>query len=79
MEVRTGICRILAPTVSIQMVHHHTIHGNTEELREMAGTRDVPRPLSTLPMFNVRTGERTNPMQSSRFDSAQVPLILAQQ
>uniref|UniRef100_G1KVP7 Sarcoglycan alpha n=1 Tax=Anolis carolinensis TaxID=28377 RepID=G1KVP7_ANOCA len=60
----------------IQMVHHHTIHDNTEELREMAGSRDVPRPLSTLPMFNVRTGERTNPMQSRRYDSAQVPLIL---
>ncbi|KAH0626745.1 hypothetical protein JD844_001893 [Phrynosoma platyrhinos] len=63
----------------IQMVHHHTIHDNTEELRQMAGSRDVPRPLSTLPMFNVRTGERSNPMQSSRYDSAQVPLILAQQ
>uniref|UniRef100_A0A8D2J2P9 Sarcoglycan alpha n=1 Tax=Varanus komodoensis TaxID=61221 RepID=A0A8D2J2P9_VARKO len=59
----------------IQMVHHHTIHDNTEELREMARTREVPRPLSTLPMFNIRTGERTNPMQTGRLDSAQVPLI----
>uniref|UniRef100_A0ACB8EUM8 Uncharacterized protein n=1 Tax=Sphaerodactylus townsendi TaxID=933632 RepID=A0ACB8EUM8_9SAUR len=63
---------------SIQMVHHHTIHDNTEELREMASTRDVPRPLSTLPMFNIRTGEQINPMQSSRADSAHVPLIQAQ-
>uniref|UniRef100_A0A8D2IVP4 Sarcoglycan alpha n=1 Tax=Varanus komodoensis TaxID=61221 RepID=A0A8D2IVP4_VARKO len=63
----------------IQMVHHHTIHDNTEELREMARTREVPRPLSTLPMFNIRTGERTNPMQTGRLDSAQVPLIQAQQ
>ncbi|KAL4834365.1 hypothetical protein H8958_001671 [Nasalis larvatus] len=58
----------------IQMVHHCTIHGNTEELRQMAASREVPRPLSTLPMFNVRTGERLPP----RVDSAQVPLILDQ-
>uniref|UniRef100_A0A8C3XVZ3 Sarcoglycan alpha n=1 Tax=Chelydra serpentina TaxID=8475 RepID=A0A8C3XVZ3_CHESE len=62
----------------VQMVHHNTIHGNTEELRHMASRRDVPRPLSTLPMFNVRTGERISPLQG-RQDSAHVPLILAQQ
>ncbi|PNJ66162.1 SGCA isoform 5, partial [Pongo abelii] len=61
-------------TSDIQMVHHCTIHGNTEELRQMAASREVPRPLSTLPMFNVRTGERLPP----RVDSAQVPLILDQ-
>ncbi|XP_063158141.1 alpha-sarcoglycan [Candoia aspera] len=76
---REGVRKRDLSTSDIQMVHHHTIHDNTEELREMAGTRDVPRPLSTLPMFNIRTGERTNPMQSNRYDSAQVPLILAQQ
>ncbi|XP_076725672.1 alpha-sarcoglycan isoform X2 [Callospermophilus lateralis] len=61
-------------TSDIQMVHHYTIHGNTEELRQMAASREVPRPLSTLPMFNVRTGQRLPP----RVDSAQVPLILDQ-
>ncbi|KAM5306239.1 alpha-sarcoglycan isoform 3-T3 [Glossophaga mutica] len=61
-------------TSDIQMVHHCSIRGNTEELRRMAASRDVPRPLSTLPMFNVRTGERRPP----RVDSAQVPLILDQ-
>ncbi|ELV11755.1 Alpha-sarcoglycan, partial [Tupaia chinensis] len=61
-------------TSDIQMVHHCTIHGNTEELRQMAASREVPRPLSTLPMFNVRTGERLPP----RVDSAQVPLTLDQ-
>ncbi|XP_077170524.1 alpha-sarcoglycan isoform X2 [Paroedura picta] len=76
---REGIYRRDMKTSDIQMVHHHTIHDNTEELREMSSTRDVPRPLSTMPMFNVRTGERINPMQNSRYDSAQVPLILAQQ
>lgn len=40
----------------------------------MASSREVPRPLSTLPMFNVRTGERLPP----QVDSAQVPLILDQ-
>lgn len=59
---------------SIQMVHHCTIRGNTEELRQMASSREVPRPLSTLPMFNVHTGERLPP----QVDSAQVPLILDQ-
>ncbi|KAB0394516.1 hypothetical protein E2I00_015648 [Balaenoptera physalus] len=61
-------------TSDIQMVHHCTIRGNTEELRQMAASREVPRPLSTLPMFNVRTGERLPP----RVDSARVPLILDQ-
>ncbi|XP_035157151.1 alpha-sarcoglycan isoform X4 [Callithrix jacchus] len=61
-------------TSDIQMFHHCTIHGNTEELRQMAASREVPRPLSTLPMFNVRTGEQLPP----RVDSAQVPLILDQ-
>uniref|UniRef100_A0A8C8RA38 Sarcoglycan alpha n=1 Tax=Pelusios castaneus TaxID=367368 RepID=A0A8C8RA38_9SAUR len=61
----------------IQMVHHNTIHGNTKELRHMASSRDVPRPLSTLPMFNVRTGERISPLQG-RKDGPRVPLILAQ-
>ncbi|XP_020921703.1 alpha-sarcoglycan isoform X1 [Sus scrofa] len=61
-------------TSDIQMVHHCTIRGNTEELRQMAASREVPRPLSTLPMFNVRTGERLPP----QVDNAQVPLILDQ-
>uniref|UniRef100_G3TZI1 Sarcoglycan alpha n=1 Tax=Loxodonta africana TaxID=9785 RepID=G3TZI1_LOXAF len=66
--------RALSPPLNIQMVHHGTIRENTEELRQMAASREVPRPLSTLPMFNVRTGERLPP----RVDSAQVPLILDQ-
>ncbi|XP_004378000.1 alpha-sarcoglycan isoform X2 [Trichechus manatus latirostris] len=70
---KEGLKRDLV-TSDIQMVHHGTIRGNTEELRQMAASREVPRPLSTLPMFNVRTGERLPP----RVDSAQVPLILDQ-
>uniref|UniRef100_A0A3B3XZE3 Sarcoglycan, alpha n=1 Tax=Poecilia mexicana TaxID=48701 RepID=A0A3B3XZE3_9TELE len=58
----------------IQLYHQQTIHGNTEELRSMASQRAVPPPLSTLPMFNSRTGERASPLQS---DS--IPLIMAQQ
>ncbi|XP_061445864.1 alpha-sarcoglycan isoform X2 [Rhineura floridana] len=76
---REGVQKRDMKTSDIQMVHHHTVHDNTEELRQMASTRNVPRPLSTLPMFNIRTGERTNPMQSGHLDSAQVPLVLAQQ
>ncbi|MEQ2272651.1 hypothetical protein XENORESO_005561, partial [Xenotaenia resolanae] len=56
------------------LYHQHTIHVNTEELRSMAAHRGVPPPLSTLPMFNSRTGERASPLQS---DS--IPLIMAQQ
>uniref|UniRef100_A0A8C4FHY1 Sarcoglycan alpha n=1 Tax=Catagonus wagneri TaxID=51154 RepID=A0A8C4FHY1_9CETA len=70
---KEGLKRDLA-TSDIQMVHHSTIRGNTEELRQMAASREVPRPLSTLPMFNVRTGERLPP----QVDNAQVPLILDQ-
>lgn len=40
----------------------------------MARSRDVPRPLSTLPMFNVRTGQRINPMVGPP-DGARDPLI----
>ncbi|XP_015257151.1 PREDICTED: alpha-sarcoglycan-like [Cyprinodon variegatus] len=61
-------------SIHIQLYHHQTIHGNTEELRSMASQRGVPAPLSTLPMFNSRTGERASPLQS---DS--IPLIMAQQ
>ena len=62
------------PPCSIQLVHHTTIHGDTAELRSMARSRDVPRPLSTLPMFNVRTGQRINPMVGPP-DGARDPLI----
>uniref|UniRef100_A0A8B9QRG4 Sarcoglycan alpha n=1 Tax=Apteryx owenii TaxID=8824 RepID=A0A8B9QRG4_APTOW len=59
----------------IQLVHHTTIHGNAEELRHMAGSRDdVPRPLSTLPMFNVRTGQRADPTRGLG-DAARLPLL----
>lgn len=59
----------------IQLYHHHTIHGNTDELRNMAANRGVPPPLSTLPMFNSRTGDEGPPLQS---DSPSIPLIMAQ-
>ncbi|XP_038241582.1 alpha-sarcoglycan [Dermochelys coriacea] len=75
---REGVHKRDMKTSDVQMVHHSTIHSNTEELRHMASNRDVPRPLSTLPMFNVRTGERVSPLQGHQ-DSAHVPLILAQQ
>ncbi|NXI32385.1 SGCA protein, partial [Sterrhoptilus dennistouni] len=53
-------------TSDLQLFHHSSIAGDTRELRAMAGSRDVPRPLSTLPMFNVRTGQRHDPMGSAR-------------
>ncbi|KAM6896968.1 alpha-sarcoglycan [Xenentodon cancila] len=71
---REGVGKRNARTDQIQLYHHHTIHGNTDELRSMAANRVVPPPLSTLPMFNSRTGERGSPLQS---DS--IPLIMAQQ
>ncbi|XP_021176748.2 alpha-sarcoglycan isoform X2 [Fundulus heteroclitus] len=71
---REGVAKRNARTNNIQLYHQQTIHGNTEELRGMASHRGVPAPLSTLPMFNSRTGERASPLQS---DS--IPLIMAQQ
>ncbi|XP_068161090.1 alpha-sarcoglycan [Antennarius striatus] len=72
---REGLEKRNARTNQIQLYHHHTIHGNTDELRDMAGNRGVPSPLSTLPMFNSRSGEGAPPLQS---DSPTIPLILAQ-
>ncbi|CAI9574841.1 unnamed protein product [Staurois parvus] len=75
---REGVEKRDANTAELQLVHQQSIFSNTEELRKMAANRDVPRPLSTLPMFNARTGQRTSPMDISG-DSARVPLILSQQ
>uniref|UniRef100_A0A3P8SBY9 Sarcoglycan alpha n=1 Tax=Amphiprion percula TaxID=161767 RepID=A0A3P8SBY9_AMPPE len=72
---REGVAKRNARTNQIQLYHQHTIHENTDELRNMAGNRGVPPPLSTLPMFNYRTGERASPLQS---DSPSIPLIMAQ-
>uniref|UniRef100_UPI0037E71D5E alpha-sarcoglycan n=1 Tax=Semicossyphus pulcher TaxID=241346 RepID=UPI0037E71D5E len=72
---REGVAKRDARTNHIQLYHHHTIHGNTDELRNMAGNRGASLPLSTLPMFNSRTGESAPPLQS---DSPSIPLIMAQ-
>ncbi|XP_034426829.1 alpha-sarcoglycan isoform X1 [Hippoglossus hippoglossus] len=73
---REGVEKRNARTNQIQLYHHHTIHGNTNELRNMSGSRGVSPPLSTLPMFNSRTGERASPPLQS--DSPTIPLIMAQ-
>lgn len=72
---REGVAKRNTRTNQIQLYHHYTIHDNTDELRNMAGNRDGAPPLSTLPMFNYRTGESAAPLQS---DSPTIPLILAQ-
>lgn len=75
-----SVLSLIPPSVmlSLQLYHHHTIHGNSSELRTMAGERGgVPQPLSTLPMFNTRTGQRAPPDFPS--DSVHIPLIMAQQ
>ncbi|XP_034050451.1 alpha-sarcoglycan [Thalassophryne amazonica] len=72
---REGVEKRNALTNQIQLYHHHTINENTDELRNMAGSRSVPPPLSTLPMFNSRTGDTAPPLQS---DSPTIPLIMAQ-
>ncbi|XP_072312738.1 alpha-sarcoglycan [Eucyclogobius newberryi] len=70
---REGVSKRNSKTNQFQLHHHHTIHDNADELRDMAADRSGPPPLSTLPMFNYRTGARAGPQQS---DS--IPLILAQ-
>ncbi|XP_076856902.1 alpha-sarcoglycan [Brachyhypopomus gauderio] len=75
---REGVQKRDAMTPELQLYHHHTIHGNSNELRSMAqGRGSFPQPLSTLPMFNARTGERAPPDYPS--DSVHIPLIMAQQ
>ncbi|KAK3560106.1 hypothetical protein QTP86_033889 [Hemibagrus guttatus] len=75
---REGVQKRDAVTPELQLYHHHTIHDNSSELRNMTGNRNsVPQPLSTLPMFNTRTGERAPPEYPS--DSIHIPLIMAQQ
>ncbi|KAF6730024.1 Epsilon-sarcoglycan [Oryzias melastigma] len=71
---REGVEKRNARTDQIQLYHHYTIHGNADELRGMAGSRDGPPPLSTLPMFNSRTGDRASPLHSD-----DIPLIMAEQ
>lgn len=70
---REGLTKRNAKTNQFQLYHHHTIHDNTDELRNMAGNRSVTPPLSTMPMFNYRTGER------AVHHSDSIPLILSQQ
>ncbi|KAG7507533.1 alpha-sarcoglycan-like isoform X1 [Solea senegalensis] len=72
---REGVEKRNGKTNEIQLYHHHTILDNTDELRNMSGNRGVSPPLSTLPMFNSRTGERAPPLHS---DSPTIPLIMAQ-
>ncbi|XP_053495107.1 alpha-sarcoglycan isoform X2 [Ictalurus furcatus] len=75
---REGVQKRDAMTPVIQLYHHHTIQGNSSELRNMAGNRSsAPQPLSTMPMFNTRTGQRAPPEYPS--DSVHIPLIMAQQ
>ncbi|KAJ8383503.1 hypothetical protein AAFF_G00220200 [Aldrovandia affinis] len=61
---REGVEKRDAKTPDIQLYHHRTIHSNTSELRNMAGGRRVPQPLSTLPLFNARTGDRKPPAEA---------------
>ncbi|XP_072775209.1 alpha-sarcoglycan [Taeniopygia guttata] len=58
---REGVEKRDLETSDLQLLHHGSIAGDTRELRLMAGSRDVPRPLSTLPMFPVRPGQRPQP------------------
>uniref|UniRef100_A0AAY4C4G1 Sarcoglycan, alpha n=1 Tax=Denticeps clupeoides TaxID=299321 RepID=A0AAY4C4G1_9TELE len=78
---REGVEKRDGMTPDLQLYHHTTIHCNTTELRSMAGVREgVLQPLSTLPMFNARTGERVPPTQGLYpTDSPHIPLIMAQQ
>ncbi|XP_068120624.1 alpha-sarcoglycan isoform X2 [Hyperolius riggenbachi] len=75
---REGVEKRDSNTSELQMIHQQSIFSNTEELRKMASNRDVSRPLSTLPMFNARTGQRISPMDLAG-DGARVPLILSEQ
>ncbi|XP_041029193.1 alpha-sarcoglycan-like [Carcharodon carcharias] len=76
---REGLEKRDLRTSDIQLVHHHSIQDNTSELRDLAKSREGLRPLSTLPMFNARTGERVPPCLPFNYDTSRVPLVLDQQ
>ncbi|XP_077644523.1 alpha-sarcoglycan [Lonchura striata] len=71
---REGVEKRNLETSDIQLFHHGSILGDTRELRLMAGRRDVPRPLSTLPMFPLRAAPRPGPAGSAR-PGARAPLL----
>ncbi|XP_014744887.1 PREDICTED: alpha-sarcoglycan [Sturnus vulgaris] len=71
---REGVEKRDLETSDLQLFHHSSIAGDSRELRLMASSRAVPRPLSTLPMFNVRTGQRSDPMGNLRH-GARAPLL----
>ncbi|KAM8795381.1 alpha-sarcoglycan [Eudromia elegans] len=72
---REGVQKRDKETPELQLVHHGSVRGDAEELRRMAGARaGAPRPLSTLPMFNVRTGQRVPPARGPP-DAARRPLL----
>ncbi|XP_061763618.1 alpha-sarcoglycan [Nerophis ophidion] len=74
---REGVEKRNARTNQIQLHHHHTIRDNMDELRNMADHRGVSPPLSTLPMFDSRSGGGATPQTPP--ESPRVPLIMAQQ
>ncbi|XP_032891223.1 epsilon-sarcoglycan-like [Amblyraja radiata] len=76
---REGVEKRDAKTSDIQLVHHQSIQDDTNELRNLAKSRDGLRPLSTLPMFNARTGERVPPRIPFNSDTSRIPLIMDQQ
>ncbi|XP_038635184.1 epsilon-sarcoglycan-like isoform X2 [Scyliorhinus canicula] len=76
---REGLEKRDSKTSDIQLVHHHSIQDNTSELRDLAKGREGLRPLSTLPMFNARTGERAPPRLPFNNDTSRIPLVLDQQ
>ncbi|XP_072343253.1 epsilon-sarcoglycan-like isoform X2 [Scyliorhinus torazame] len=75
---REGLEKRDSKTSDIQLVHHHSIQDNTSELRDLAKGREGLRPLSTLPMFNARTGERAPPRLPFNNDTSRIPLVLDQ-
>ncbi|XP_078280647.1 epsilon-sarcoglycan-like [Rhinoraja longicauda] len=76
---REGVEKRDGKTSDIQLVHHHSIQHDTNELRDLAKCRDGLRPLSTLPMFNARTRERVPPQIPFHSDTSRIPLIMDQQ
>uniref|UniRef100_UPI00358F64BB epsilon-sarcoglycan-like n=1 Tax=Myxine glutinosa TaxID=7769 RepID=UPI00358F64BB len=71
---RKGLEKRIKETPELQLVHHDTIHDASQELRDLSKERDI-RPLSTLPMFNVRRNRTAdNLSQPDR-----IPLIPSEQ
>ncbi|MGH0167244.1 UNVERIFIED_CONTAM: hypothetical protein FKN15_063611 [Acipenser sinensis] len=68
----------LMQTQTIQLVHHNSIQKCTKELRNMSKNREKVRPLSTLPVFHLVSGEVVPSLHPDSYATTSMPLMQTQ-